>query len=190
MMTRAEIYWKPGWTTGLEHLVVTEDADSIDADGLVLAHFEGRGLRLHYHVRCDAGWRVRSVEARIEGEGAASRSLTADAAGNWRDETGRLLDHLAGCLDVDIMATPFTNTLPIRRLNMAVGQCQEIAVVYIKIPDLRIERAAQRYTFLAREEENSRYLYEGLDTDFKAELLVDEAGLVIDYQDLWERIIP
>ena len=189
-MTRTDVYWNATWTTGLEHLVVTEDAAGVDADGLVLAHFEGRGLRLHYHVQCSPEWRAKLVEAHIEGQVTADLRLTADGQGGWRDATGRSLDDLAGCLDVDIMTTPFTNTLPIRRLNMAVGERQEIAVVYVKVPDLAIERAAQRYTLLAREGRNARYLYEGLGTDFKAELLVDEAGLVIDYQDLWQRIVP
>lgn len=187
-MRHTEIYWKPNWTVGLEHLVVREGEDGIDADGLVLAHYEGTGLRMRYHVRCDTGWRVRQVEAQIEHEKTVHRKMSADGAGNWLDESGKPLDALAGCIDVDIMATPFTNTLPIRRLGLAVGESKEIAVAYIKIPDLKIERAAQRYTFLARDGDKSRYLYEGLGTDFKAELLVDAEGLVIDYQGIWERV--
>lgn len=189
-MPHTELYWQPAWTTGLEHLTLDETADDIDADGLVLVHDEGRGLRLHYHVHCLPDWRVQGVEAQVEGDPPARCWLTTDGKGGWLDATGNLVERITGCIDVDIMATPFTNSLPIRRLNMNVGQSREIAVVYIKIPDLKVERAAQRYTFLAREGDNARYLYEGLDTDFKAELLVDSAGLVLGYQGLWQRAAP
>ncbi|MGH9942128.1 MAG: putative glycolipid-binding domain-containing protein [Pyrinomonadaceae bacterium] len=44
-------------------------------------------------------------------------SLTANGGGRWCDELGEAVSRFDGCLDVDITATPFTNTLPIRQIE-------------------------------------------------------------------------
>ena len=47
-----------------------------------------------------------------------------------------------------------------------------------------IKPVDQFYTRLA----DDRYLYEGVVRDFKAELLIDEDGLVIDYPGIFARV--
>jgi hypothetical protein len=85
-------------------------------------------------------------------------------------------------------ATPFTNTLPIRRLKLAVGEAADLTVVYVAVtPTLAVRPARQRYTHLRGNEDGDRYLYESLERDFKRELLVDRQGLVVDYPGIWER---
>jgi len=83
-------------------------------------------------------------------------------------------------------ACAFTNTLPIRRLGLAVGQSATLSVAFVSVPDLRVEHVKLRYTRLAP----LRYRYEGLDSGFTAEIAVDEAGLVIDYPQLCRRVWP
>jgi uncharacterized protein len=48
---------------------------------------------------------------------------------------------------------------------------------------LTVEPFPQRYTRLAERV----YLYESLTSDFKAQLTVDDLGLVVEYQGVWER---
>src|SRR5687768_9696127 len=83
------------------------------------ADFAGR---LRYVIECDSQWCTRS--ALVEGEAGAATSrfaLVADGRGQWTRD-GVLLPDLAGALDVDLGFTPATNTLPIRRLALAVGE--------------------------------------------------------------------
>jgi hypothetical protein len=47
--------------------------------------------------------------------------LFSDGEGTWTGPDGRVMPHLEGCEYVDIAETPFTNTLPIRRLGLAPG---------------------------------------------------------------------
>ena len=67
----------------------------------------------------DGDWRLRRLTfavADAEDTAVARTSVASDGAGHWRvDERER--PDLEGCLDVDIQITPFTNTLPIRRLG-------------------------------------------------------------------------
>ena len=72
-----------------------------------------------------------------------------------------------GCIDVDISAAPFTNTLPIRRLGLMKGERREIRVAYLALPALTVEPADQAYTCI---EPQRRYLYEKLFRQFQAEL--------------------
>jgi uncharacterized protein len=123
------------------------------------------------------------------GEGKTEVKVSSDGRGSWTGPDGHKIEYLNGCLDVDVMATPFTNTLAIRRLGLAAGESREIEVAYVKIPGLELSRARQRYTCLEKNGEGKRYLYESLEGDFKAQLTLDVEGLVLAYQGLWERVI-
>jgi uncharacterized protein len=188
-MKRSEVYWSAIGTAGLEHLVVEQTRDGIQADGLVLRYHNQQGLRIAYQIICDPDWRTRQMRVQLLGEGKTEVKASSDGKGSWTGSDGQTIEFLKGCLDVDVMATPFTNTLAIRRLGLAVGESTEIEVAYVRMPDLQLSRARQRYTCLEKNGESERYLYESLEGDFKAELAVDGEGLVIAYQGLWERII-
>jgi uncharacterized protein len=188
-MKRSEVYWSAIGTAGLEHLVLEQVQHGIRADGLVLRYHDEQGLRLRYQISCDLDWRTRQVRVQLLGEGMSEVKVTSDGRGSWAGSDGQTIEYLKGCLDVDVMATPFTNTLAIRRLGLAVGESREIEVAYVRIPDLELSRARQRYTCLEKNGEGARYLYESLEGDFKAQLTVDAEGLVLAYQGLWERVI-
>ena len=91
---------------------------------------------------------------------------------------------LDGCTDVDLVSTPFTNTLPIRRLGLEPGQSADVRVAWIDHDTLQVAPVRQRYTRL----EDRRWRYESLETGYDAELEVDEHGLVLDYPDEFRRI--
>jgi hypothetical protein len=97
-----------------------------------------------------------------------------------------VLPHLQGAIDVDLSASPFTNTLPIRRLDLPQGRSAEIQVAYVLFPDLSVALDPQRCTCL---EPNRRYRYESLDSDFVREIEVDSEGLVMAYPGLFRRIL-
>ena len=89
--------------------------------------------------------------------------------------------------DIDIMTTPFTNTLPIRRLALPPDAATVLRVVYIRIPELSVEAFDQEYTRLDPAMPPRRFRYRSLASGFTAELAVDAGGLVIDYPGLWRR---
>ena len=99
--------------------------------------------------------------------------------------SGRALPELDGCIDIDIAATPFTNSLPIGRLGLARGERQPIDVAYISTPDLKVTPVKQAYACL---EPGRRYRYEGIFRDFTAEMEIDDDGLVVDYETLFRRL--
>ncbi|GCE28722.1 hypothetical protein KDA_42060 [Dictyobacter alpinus] len=173
---------------GMEHLQLVEDEGGIVADGLIIGIEQDIRFRLWYRLQIDQDWHIREYSLQVSGEQSQAAYLLSDGQGHWTDADGNAYPDLDGCLDIDIAHTPFTNTLPIRRLELAVGESMEIQVAYITVPDLNVRPARQRYTCLTRTESGGSYRYESLDSDFTAELTVDEQGLVIDYPELWQMV--
>lgn len=114
-----------------------------------------------------------------------SLMIERDRAGNWHDRQGQVITSLNNCTDVDISATPFTNTLPIRRLNLKIGKNKEIRVAWIAIPSLELRTSNQRYTRLSK----NRYQYENLESGYVNSIFVDDDGLVMLYPNLFERML-
>ena len=109
--------------------------------------------------------------------------LATDGGGRWDEMNGAHRVELDGCYDIDLPITPFTNTLPIRRLPLHVGHTADITVAYIDVETLDVQPVEQRYTRLT----SHRWEYTNLDSGATAEFEVDEHGLVLDYPDLFRR---
>jgi hypothetical protein len=91
---------------------------------------------------------------------------------------------LHGLVDVDLGFSPVTNTLPIRRLEPAIGEVVAVTAAWVRFPELTIEPLPQRYVRLAER----RYRYESAGGAFVAEIEVDDLGLVTTYEGGWRRI--
>lgn len=177
--------WKDWSGEGLEHLVLQERADAITVESVVLTPPEDGAVVARYRIVCDPGWRVLRLEAGLDGE-SPRVELSSDGAGRWADHAGSPRPDLDGAIDVDLSATPFTNTLPIRRLDLEAGQSETIRVVYVRFPELEVEINRQRYTCI---EPRRRYRYESVDSDFTREIEVDQDGLVVTYPGLFRRTL-
>ena len=129
----------------------------------------------------DSSWATRS--AHIVGRSALGEHeirLEGDAAGSWRVD-GKPMARLSGCVDVDLEASACTNALPVNRLKLEVGQAADAPAVYVRARDLEVERLEQRYERLPNAGERPRYDYIAPRFDFRAVLVFDQFGLVLDY---------
>jgi len=144
---------------------------------------DDRPMLAEYEIHCDPLWHTRRVAVEcIMASAARSVDLTVGSSGEWHSPA-KELPELRECIDIDLAITPATNTLPIRRLKLEVGQSQDVSAVWLKFPDLTLEILSQRYTRL----EADRYLYQS-GSGFSAELVVDDLGLVAFYPGGWERM--
>ena len=180
MITPA-IRWQTWEGEGREHLAFAATADGFVAESVILSDREAV-FGAHYRVVLDEHWRVRRAEITVVG--GSRIVLTADGAGHWFDHDGTPLDALDGAIDLDLSASPFTNTLPIRRLGLPVGGSAEIVTAYVAFPELAVSPDPQRYTRLSA----ARWRYESLDSDFIREIDTDAEGFVTLYPGLFRRI--
>jgi hypothetical protein len=184
------VMWRSLRGVGLEHCglwnypLPDSDQPGWALRGTAVSEFDGVPAEVRYRIIADRSWRTRRVHVGVVrgGERAALR-LETDGQGSWRSTDGPLPE-FDGCLDVDLGVTASTNTLPIRRVNPPVGDSVELVAAWVRFPDLAMERLPQRYTHLSED----RYRYESLDSDFSAELLVDDLGLVVHYSGWFERV--
>jgi hypothetical protein len=91
------------------------------------------------------------------------------------------MPQLTGCLDVDLEASACTNAFPVHRLGLEVGQAADAPAVYVRARDLSVERLEQSYKRLPNDGEHSRYHYVAPTFNFRAVLVYDVFGLVLDY---------
>jgi len=143
---------------------------------------------LRYRIYFYPGFIVRYVALGVYTTSDDTVRLLTDGRGNWTDDSHIPLPQLKGCFDVDISATPFTNTLPIRRIDWQVGQSEILNMVYIDADDLSARADQQRYTCLEKSSNGARFRFEQLSSGFTAELPVDVDGLVLDYPGLFKRV--
>jgi uncharacterized protein len=183
-----KIIWSNQADTGLEHFYLRRGDDEITADGIVIGVEENVAFRIRYQIRCDLRWQVREVVVQSLEENEQTIRFVSDGFGNWTNESGNPMSELIGCFDVDITATPFTNTLPIRRLKLLSGESAEIKVVYFTIPDMQVTIEPQRYTCLEISSAGGKYKFESLNDGFTAVITVDADGLVEDYPELFKRV--
>lgn len=178
------VRWRPAEGVGLEHVTLSETQQGYSAHGVAVGARGGAPYGLTWRVETDRGWNTTALW--LMNTDGVSIALASDGAGNWRADTaeGPRLPEFAGCIDVDIAATPFTNTLPIRRLGLDVGESARIRVLYVPVPSLEPQVVEQRYTRVAPR----LWLYEGLFRGFQAELEVDADGIVLDYPETFLRI--
>jgi hypothetical protein len=177
----AHLSWMDATGTGRETVSVRFGPGGL----IATAHVTGptdTPFEIDYSVECDARWRTRAV--RVDGTDARSLILRADGNGAWTDGDGASIPAPAGALDVDISATPFSNTLPIRRIPLGIGQSVDIITAYIDVPGLVVSASPQRYTRLGP----NRYRFDSRDADFSREITVDDEGFVVDYPGLFVRV--
>lgn len=186
MTTRLTAMWQGTTFSSLEHCRIEIGDAGVTVDGMVVA-VDGGPVRFHYRIRCDVSWTVHRLDV-TELETGIELAFEADGAGHWTDGTGRALPAFDGCVDVDLTATPFTNTLPIRRLDFQPGESRDLRMLYVLLPEMQVQPSDQRYTCLEREASGGRFRYES--GDFKVELSIDADGLVVDYPGFWRRIWP
>ena len=182
------IMWAPWSEPGLEHLRLLQQHETILADSIIVGISNRMPFRLYYEITCDSHWNVKQLDLALLSNNRESIKILADGQGHWTSDTGDPIPSLDGCIDVDISATPFTNTLPIRRLKLRPGQSAELLIAYILIPEMELKMNKQRYTCLELNSSGGLYKYESMESDFSAELPVDSNGLVVDYPGLFKSI--
>ncbi len=182
---RLDILWEPWDGRGIEHLRLSVDGEHAYAESELLDEQGEEPVRVRYRVRTDAAWRTRSVEITLLEARPRLLRLHHDGDGHWRDGAGGALPELDGCLDVDLECSPFTNTLPIRRLGLAEGGSADVRAAWVRHPALTVQVLDQRYTRVAE----SLYRYEAL-SGFRVDLEVDADGVVLDYGEYWRRVEP
>jgi uncharacterized protein len=174
--------WLQG--AGLERFEFLRSGNGWIMRGTIVTLADDVATEAKYELACDDSFRTTRAQVSVR-EPGTERSLHIEAEnGRWY-ENGRENPNVKGAIDIDLGWSPSTNTLPIRRLKLQIGQSSgEFHAAWVRFPELVLEPLAQEYLRLS----DHLYRYSSRSGAFSADLLVDEHGVVLNYQGFWERV--
>jgi hypothetical protein len=175
------VIWHCSLLASSEHASLFEHEEERRLQELAVLPLEGAPCHIAYEVIIDRDWMPRSSSVTVTSPRQVHRiELRSDQFGHWQ-VNGSAAPHLDACGDVDLGWTPATNTVPIRRLDLEIGDTASIVASWVRFPELDVIANEQQYTRLA----SDRWRYRSGDYDF--ELVTDSAsGIVLAYgEHLW-----
>lgn len=176
--------WLQG--TGLERFEFLRAGDEWLFRGTILTQSGNAAAEARYELACDHLFRTLRVNISLR-RSSAEQKLEVSAENDRWFANGKEVPSVSGAIDIDLGWSPSTNTLPIRRLNLAPGQSSgTIIAAWVRFPELTLEPLSQEYLRLS----DRYYRYSSRGGSFTAELLVNADGLVIDYAGFWQRVEP
>ena len=176
------LLWQRVDTVGVEYAEL--GGEPLRLQGEVVAVEDGIPFAVSYRVECDDTGVTARAHLQVRRSGARDElTLLRGPAGEWTAD-GRSLPELRGFADVDLSVTPSTNTPPIRRLGLGVGQAAELTAVWVRLPSLEVVPLRQVYRRTAA----SIYAYDAPDLQFRAQLELDDDGVVRRYGNLWRLV--
>jgi len=180
---QVNLLWTGRAYYSLENCLVMEASAGFEIRSTIIGLYQEKIYQVDYHIRTNAAWETMSADISCRyGNALRHIVLEREGQGRWK-ENGKEAAGYKDCIDIDISLTPFTNTLPIRRLQLKPGDSRELKVVYCDLLNGQTHPVYQRYTCLNVEE----YHYENIPNDFEATIRVDQSGFVVDYPGLFVR---
>lgn len=180
---QTNLLWTGREYYSLENCLVKSDKAGISVDSMIVGFYEDALYRVGYKIKMTPKWETLSFEliTQVYDEQKVQR-FESNGAGKWTSE-GKPYPNFDGCIDIDIPITPFTNSLPIRRLELSIGETKEIQVAYLDILGKKFSPVRQKYHRLF----GRQYKYENVPNDFEAVITVDQDCFVVDYPGLFMR---
>jgi hypothetical protein len=169
-----------GLRSGFEVAYFTPESSGLQVVGTTTGLQDDDIWVVSYHLELDSKWNTR--RARLTGKtsvGSVERLVESDGEGHWQVD-GVDASHLAGCLDIDLESSAFTNALPVHRLSLDVNERAGAPAAYVRLTG-KVERLEQTYARVDNEDGRQCYAYEAPVFDFRCRLMYDQSGLVLDY---------
>lgn len=180
---QTSILWTGREYYSLENCLVTTSAAGNEINSTIVGQYEGKIYTVNYHIKTNANWlpyHLKFMSTINNQQFNFQLEKTNDHIWILNNQHANAFDN---CNYIDISITPFTNTLPINHLQLALNEEQQINVIYINIFEKEIKPLQQFYKRLSTE----TYLYKNIPNDFEATIKIDDAGFVTDYPYLFER---
>jgi hypothetical protein len=175
--------WQWAQSPGLERFEFLRSGDEWVFRGTILTFSNDVPAEARYEITCDRLFQTRRANISLL-DSSGERSLKIETQASRWFENGRENQTVNGALDIDLGWSPSTNTLPIKRLQLEIGQTSgEFIAAWVRFPELALQPLPQEYLRLA----DRQYRYSSRAGTFVAKLIVDNDDLVVAYEGFWLR---
>ena len=175
--------WRWLKSTGLERFELVRIPQEWMLRGTILVSEISGPAEARYEVVCDDAWNTKRAQVSLR-DGTDERVLRVTVEDRKWYVNGHENDSVKECTDIDLEWSPSTNTLPIRRLHLVVGEKSgPVLAAWVRFPSLTLQPLLQEYERIS----DRIYRYKSRGGKFVAEIAVDEDGLVVTYEGLWQR---
>ncbi|MBB5913576.1 hypothetical protein BJY24_002443 [Nocardia transvalensis] len=183
----AMLTWRAHNASRMESVRVILTGNRIRASGRIIAGEceDHPAFSASYDLVTDESGVTKRLSLRSTvAAGERHASIARDEENYWLIDAGgnHVRSTFGGALDVDVVLSPFFNTLPIRRYGLAQAtEDVQVPVVYVRLPDLQVQEASLTYSSGA----DGIHVLSPVSS---ATVTVDSDGLLLDYPGLAERI--
>ncbi|TDE28785.1 MULTISPECIES: putative glycolipid-binding domain-containing protein [Flavobacterium] len=181
---QTNIIWTGKLYHSIEHCTLTKTLVGNEITSTIIGVYKNQIYKVDYHIKTNKNWEITFVTLRTLVDNSDELLTLEKKDGKWLLNDKPNYD-LQNIFDIDISLTPFTNTLPINRLQLKGNERKVIEVLYFDILEKQIKKVKQIYTRLGTD----RYIYENYDKSFKTEIKIDKQGLVVEYPKLFEMTV-
>jgi hypothetical protein len=108
----------------LEAATVAFAENGISMTGVVVTQLNEEPLRLRYALSLNPAWQMQEANLEIESRQDGSKLNMLCLPMGWQ-VNGQMREDLASCVDIDIMGSPSSNTMPIQQLRWQTGLTQD-----------------------------------------------------------------
>lgn len=179
---RKIIVWENREFYGTEYMVLNSTNEEIRVDSTVILIENGFPYNVNYQIRLNHNWFLKQLDIQIQ-DLNKDLHLKSNGQGQWFNGKGDELLELNGVFDIDLSCTPFTNSLPINRLNWDNHEPKSVDVVFISVPNLNYKIVNQRYRLVDKSKGEFHYK----SGKFETIIQVDDTGLVLEYPGIFTR---
>jgi hypothetical protein len=184
MNMQKNILWTGIEYHSLENCILTITDKGSEINSTIIGAYANQLYRIEYRITTNQYWETTFFEIKSQLDNAFEIiNFRKEGRESWQ-VNGQPDGKFNGCIDIDISLTPFTNTLPIKRLHLSEKEGDQIKVLYVDVLDRKIMPVQQKYTKLSQTD----YKYENVPNDFESVISVDDLGLVVNYPGLFKRI--
>jgi len=181
MLQKTEnITWKGIENNTIENCQVRWVNESIIVDSSIRGDVKNMDVAIDYTLRLNDKWVIKSFDLKSNINNSRWEiGLESDGEGRWGVYDEFML--FEPCIDIDISLSPFTNSLPINRVEFNLHQPVQLTILYIDVLEQKMFEDKQVYT----KQGATKFVFENDDRRFKAMLDVDRNGFVVHYPGLF-----
>ena len=180
--TRTIVLQALSWPSTVVHTHTVDDG--INGHGLAIGKTDGDiPFAMEYDVLLTADWEIKEVLIKSLLDERAIRLVRK--GDQWYDGASQHLAEFDGVELVDISISPFTNTIPVKRLQFEGELPQKVDIIYFDENEFSVMLLQQFYSQV----DERTYRYQDIMLpDFMSDLVVDDDGLVVDFPELFRRV--